>query len=260
MPGMQCDQLGKAGTSSFRPPPSQDGDCLKTTPEGSKQLDRRGEALNEELANEVERNVTRGEEIGSAARELAAPRELKRHADPSRFESGKETCSESSDSSYEQQQLADKCQPFSCRDANTASVDADTSPEWTSMVKGDANPEVRKHTQSQTKNNDDYVNGGVTNGGRKLKREMNSEVPPYRTGDDIRSSTVPNTRRRFATQMSKEENRRDERTVEMTTQESSREIREKVMEIASLDELGSQRKKEMSSPPTTSQSCGKTRI
>ena len=60
----------------------------------------------------------------------------------------------------------------------------------------------------------------------KEKREMN-----------CRSSTVPNTRRRIATKTSLEENKSDERTVAVTTQESLDGIREKAMRIAGLDEL-----------------------
>ena len=40
-------------------------------------LDRRSEVLNEVLAKEVEENVRRREDIGSAAGELAVPQELK---------------------------------------------------------------------------------------------------------------------------------------------------------------------------------------
>ena len=47
------------------------------TPEGAERLDRRSEVLNEALAKEVERNVRRREEAGSAVGELAVPRESK---------------------------------------------------------------------------------------------------------------------------------------------------------------------------------------
>ena len=47
----------------------------------------------------------------------------------------------------------------------------------------------------------------------------------------------PNTRRRIATRTSLEESKSDERVVAATTQESSDGIRQKVMRIASFDEL-----------------------
>ena len=55
--------------------------------------------------------------------------------------------------------------------------------------------------------------------------------------DESRSSTAPNTRRRIATKTSLEENKSDETTVTVTTQESLDGIREKAMRIASIDEL-----------------------
>ena len=57
-------------------------------------------------------------------------------------------------------------------------------------------------------------------------------------GDELKSSTVPNTRRRIVTETPLEENKSDERTVAVSTQESLDEIREKAMRIASLDEMG----------------------
>ena len=48
-------------------------------------------------------------------------------------------------------------------------------------------------------------------------------------GDEVRSSTAPNIRRRIATKTSPEENTSDERTVAVTTQESLDGIREKAM-------------------------------
>ena len=58
--------------------------------------------------------------------------------------------------------------------------------------------------------------------------------------DEFRSSTAPNTRQRFATETSLEENKKsDETTVAVTTQESPDGVREKAMRIASIDELGS---------------------
>ena len=55
--------------------------------------------------------------------------------------------------------------------------------------------------------------------------------------DESRSSTAPNTRRRIATNILLEENKSDETTVAVTTQESLDGIREKAMRIASIDEL-----------------------
>ena len=99
-------------------------------------------------------------------------------------------------------------------------------------------------------------------------------------GDEFRSSAVPNTRRRIATTTSLEENKSDEGTVAVTIQESLDGIREKVMRIASLDELeessgGGPRNKKVNEivrtilglvmkegdtvvAPTASQSYGKT--
>ena len=50
---------------------------LKTTPGDAERLDRRRDVLNEAIAKEVERNVTRREEVGNTAGELAASQELK---------------------------------------------------------------------------------------------------------------------------------------------------------------------------------------
>ena len=55
--------------------------------------------------------------------------------------------------------------------------------------------------------------------------------------DEFRSSVLSNTRRRIVTKTSSEENTRHERTVAVTTQESSDGIREKAVRIARLDEL-----------------------
>ena len=64
-------------------------------------------------------------------------------------------------------------------------------------------------------------------------------------GDEFRSSTVPNTRRRIARKTQVEENKSDERKVAVITQESLDGIREKAMRIASLDELVKQRCRKM---------------
>ena len=57
-------------------------------------------------------------------------------------------------------------------------------------------------------------------------------------GDEFRSSTEPNTKRRIATKTTLEECKSDERAVVVTTQESLDGIREKAMRIASINELG----------------------
>ena len=57
-------------------------ESLKTTPEDAECLDRRREVLNEAIAKEVERNVTRREEVGNTAGELAAPQDFERGPDP----------------------------------------------------------------------------------------------------------------------------------------------------------------------------------
>ena len=56
-------------------------------------------------------------------------------------------------------------------------------------------------------------------------------------GNGFRCSTVPNTRRRIGTKTSLEKSKSDEKTVALTTQESSDGTREKAMRIASIDEL-----------------------
>ena len=50
---------------------------LRMTPEGAERLDRRSEVLRKALAKEVERNIRRRAETGSAAGEMAVPRESK---------------------------------------------------------------------------------------------------------------------------------------------------------------------------------------
>ena len=57
-------------------------ESLKTTPEDAECLDRRREVLNEAIAKEVERNVTRREEVGNTEGELAAPQDFERGPDP----------------------------------------------------------------------------------------------------------------------------------------------------------------------------------
>ena len=57
-------------------------------------------------------------------------------------------------------------------------------------------------------------------------------------GDEFRTSTVPNTRRRIVTKTPLEGDQGNERTVAVTTQGSLAGIREKAMRIASLDEMG----------------------
>ena len=63
----------------------------KTTPEGAaERLDRRSEVLNEALAKETERNVRRRKEVGTTARELAAPRAIPAGSDPLKNVQGKQ--------------------------------------------------------------------------------------------------------------------------------------------------------------------------
>ena len=57
-------------------------------------------------------------------------------------------------------------------------------------------------------------------------------------GDESTSSTVPHARRRTVTKTPLEQNRGDERTVSVTTQESLDGTSEKAMRIASQDEMG----------------------
>ena len=57
-------------------------------------------------------------------------------------------------------------------------------------------------------------------------------------GDEFRSSTVPSTRRRIVTKTPLEENKGDESTVAVTTQESLDGIREKAIRIASSGRRG----------------------
>ena len=68
-----CNAVWTVSSSPFRPLP----------------LDRRSEVLNEALAKEVERNVRRRDETGSAAGELAVPRESKDVPIPPDSDSGK---------------------------------------------------------------------------------------------------------------------------------------------------------------------------
>ena len=62
---------------TLTPAPSGLRNVSKTSPEGAERQDPRSEVLNEALAKEVERNVRRRMEVGSAAGELAVPQELK---------------------------------------------------------------------------------------------------------------------------------------------------------------------------------------
>ena len=57
-------------------------------------------------------------------------------------------------------------------------------------------------------------------------------------GNESRRTAVLNTTRRIVTKAPLEENKSDERTVAVTTQESLDGIREKAMRTASLDEMG----------------------
>ena len=76
-PGCNAIRSGKRAQAHSDPCRVRIEECLKTTPETAERLDRRSEVLNEALAQEVERNVRRREEVGNTAGELAAPQEPK---------------------------------------------------------------------------------------------------------------------------------------------------------------------------------------
>ena len=87
-------------------------ECLKTTPEGSRRLDRRSEVLNEALEKEVERSVGRREEIGRAAGELPVQQGLREMPIPLDSDPRKRRVMETHGR-----------KPCSCRDADTAKFD-----------------------------------------------------------------------------------------------------------------------------------------
>ena len=96
--------------------------------------------LNEALAEEVERNVRRGEELGSAAGELAVPRALKNMPIPS--DSDLTTVPASSSSSQMEGSFAVAEMPTQQNSmAGGSSMDVDAEERET-------NPGVRKHRTS----------------------------------------------------------------------------------------------------------------
>ena len=101
-PGCNGIRSGKRAQAHPDPCRVRFEECLKTTSEGAECPDQRSRVLNEALAKEVERNVRRREEIGSAAGELACTTGVERYANHTRLRSEKETCNESSDSSCDQ--------------------------------------------------------------------------------------------------------------------------------------------------------------
>ena len=74
-PGCNAIRSGKRAQAHLAPCRARIEECLKTTPEGAERVDRRSEVLNEALAKEVETNVRRRAEIGSATG-------VERRADP----------------------------------------------------------------------------------------------------------------------------------------------------------------------------------
>ena len=146
------------------------------TPEGAERLDRRSEVLNDALAKEVERNVRRREGAGSAAGELAEPRELKDmptplDSDPRKRRAMKAaTVAASSGSSQMEGSRA-------VADESRMDVEGDERDESRSSME----PSIRRRIVMKTSTEES---------------RMDDEG---KEGDGFRSSTTPNTRRRFVT-------------------------------------------------------------
>ena len=166
--------------------------------------------LNEALAKEVERNVTRREEIGNTE-ELAVPQELKDISIPPDSDPRKRRAMKAATAAARRWKAAVQLQR-----RRHIKIRGQTSQEWTSRVK--------RQRSSKAQNIRRRI---MTKWMTKEKKEMILGGRQYRIpGDELRQKT------------SLEKNNSDERTVARTTQESLDGIREKAMRIANLDELG----------------------
>ena len=162
-PLLQRDHISTASTTHSDPCRVRIEERLKMTPEGSERLDRRSEAH----AKEVERNVRRREEVGSAAGELAVPREPKDLPIPLDSDSGKRRALKAAtvEASSGRSQL----------EGSGAVAD-----ESRMDVEGEERRRVQKSTESNIR--------------RRIVAKTGGEE-----GDGFRSSTAPNTRRRIVT-------------------------------------------------------------
>ena len=121
--------------------------------------------MNEALAKDVERNVRRREEAGSAAGDLAVPQELKDmpippDSDPRKRRAMKAVTAVASSGSSQMESsraVADESR-MACR--------------------GRRERRIQKfdRTEHQAKNLDGNIDGGVTGGGRRRTREMDSDI------------------------------------------------------------------------------------
>ena len=110
------------------------------TPEGAERHDRGSEVLNEALAKEVERNVRRREEIGSAAGESAVPRESKDALIPPDSDPGKR----------------------SAMNAETAVASSGRRVKNGRRGRRARRIQQFERTERQTTNNDENISGGIT--------------------------------------------------------------------------------------------------
>ena len=152
---------GKRAQAHLGPCRARIVECLKTTPEGAERVDRRSEVLNEALAKEVEtkeveRNVRRRAEIGSAT---GVETTCRSHLTQTR---------ERDVQSKQRQQL----RAAAARRWKAGRAVAETPTQQRSLVGGS------RMAEQQTTNDDEHINGGVTNGMKEL-RETNSKVRQY---------------------------------------------------------------------------------
>ena len=174
-----------------------------------------GEVLNEAPAKEIERNIRRREEAGSAAGELAVPREPKDVPIPPGSDSGER-----------------RAMKAATVEASSGRSQAESSRAVADGSRMDVEGEERHESRSST---EPHI-------GRRIVTKTSGEESRMDDGgeeeDESRSSTAPTTRRRIVTKTPLEENEGDERTVAVTTQESLDVTREKAMRTASCDEMG----------------------
>ena len=157
---------------------------FNVTPEGAERLDRRGEVLNEAFAKEAERSVRRREETGSAAGELAVPRESKDAPIPPDPDSGRR-----------------RAMKAATVDASSSGLQMGGSRAVGDESRMDVNGEERDEPSSSKAQN---IRRRIVTKTSTEESRMDDEGEEE---DEFRSSTVPNTRRRIVTKTPLEENK-----------------------------------------------------
>ena len=174
--GCNAVRSGQRAQAHSDPCPVRIEERLKPTPEGAQRLDRRCEVLNEALAREVERNVRRRQETGSAAGESAVPQGSKDapippDSDPRRRRAMKPATAVASGGSSQM-------------DGSRAVAD-----------------ESRMYVEGEEK--DESSNPNVQNVRRRIMTKTSTEESRMddegEERDELRSSTVLNARRRIVT-------------------------------------------------------------